>query len=68
MKTGLKTLEQWQSKKRNENVREKLKVLSDPLIEFLNEFHPHMQIVITHDKAEMFEWAYSVKNDSHLKD
>jgi len=43
--------------------------VTDPVIKFLNDnYHPHVTLIITNDRAELLEGLMSVRNDDHIKD
>lgn len=43
--------------------------VTDPVIKFLNDnYHPHVTLIITNDRAELLEGLMAVKNDDHIKD
>jgi len=39
-----------------------------PLIKYLNEFHPHIKLIITNNNAEILEGVISTKTDEFIKD
>lgn len=50
-----------------EQVAELLEV-SKPLIKFLNEFHPHVKVIVESDGAEFLEASARVKTTEFIKD
>lgn len=42
--------------------------LVKPVIEFLNDFHPHTSIIITSVNAEIIEGVLSFRTEEYLKD
>lgn len=47
---------------------EDLKEAARPLIRFLNEFHPHVKVIVDGSSAEMLEGVASIKNEEFIKD
>lgn len=47
---------------------EQLKEASKPLVKFLNEFHPHVKVIVESDGVEFLEGSASVKIDEFIKD
>lgn len=50
--------------------QDKLLEAAKPLMKFLNEEcgHPHVQVVVTNDRAELSEGIANVKCDEFVKD
>ena len=51
-----------------ETTREELLERARPLIEFINEFHPHHTIIVTHNRVELFESQMVNGTDEFIKD
>lgn len=52
----------------DKNQLDKLKEAAKPLMEFLSNFHPHVQVTVTENTAEFFEGIALVRTDEFLKD
>lgn len=52
----------------NDEQIEQLLEAAKPLIKYLNEFHPHVQVVVDSTSAEFFEASARVVTDEFLKD
>ena len=52
----------------NENEPEIFLEAAKPLIEYINEYHPHHTIIVSHTWAELLESSRCCKTEEFLKD
>lgn len=50
-----------------EKTREELLERAKPLMEFINEFHPHHTIILGHNRVELFEASMMNGTDEFLR-
>ena len=48
--------------------QERFEAICKPIIEFLNEFHPHVSIIITPTSAELSEGMMAFYTEEYIKD
>lgn len=52
----------------NQPTREDMLEAAKPLIKFINEFHPHHILTVSHDSVELWEGQMGNKTDEYLRD
>jgi protein involved in ribonucleotide reduction len=50
-----------------EQIKE-FETVTDAVIKFLNNFHPHCKVIIDSGRAEFLEGKCAIKNEKHWKD